>query len=429
MAETYRSMFCTYNNPEWIITYEHNPDGTLKYNADGSPKIFSQEPSFLNGLIPEEICKTMAKLWCDSKEGRTCAVAYCISATGLVHLHMVLECDSNHSFRFSEVKKLFPKIHCEPTRGSKDQAENYINKKGKYAEKGEKVIYVEQIGEIQGNQGNRSDYVQMQEMIDNGMTPDEIMDTNIRYRRYEKMIKDAYNSKRRKETAPLRDVAVYWYVGETGTGKTYKYVELVEDGEQVYMPPDLSQSGAFDRYNGESILLINEFRGEIPFRTFLGNLEGYKTQIHARYTDQMQLWDEVFITSPFTPFEVYPNLESADKKDQLYRRIDKIIYCYKEEDKENIYYNKIIMDCNEYMTQDTFDMIINFIKPKYKKGKCIDDTLPKLEWDVTNPAKKIDETNLSETTVFESDIKTIEIEYQSTTVKQKHEKKKLRTKF
>jgi len=71
------------------------------------------------------------------------------------HLHLVLE-DSNTA-RFSAIKKAYPTAHIEPTMGSKAQAEDYIQKKGKFAGKGEKTLYIARRGEIQGRQGQQTD--------------------------------------------------------------------------------------------------------------------------------------------------------------------------------------------------------------------------------------------------------------------------------
>lgn len=58
-----RSWFCVANNPQ-----EHGYIGT-----------------------PEEIAERIADDWVKDNPQRSCAIAYCISADGLHHLHKVLE--------------------------------------------------------------------------------------------------------------------------------------------------------------------------------------------------------------------------------------------------------------------------------------------------------------------------------------------------
>jgi len=101
---------------------------------------------FLTHMNPEDICRGSPKeiaekslgLWCEGHPTRTGAAAYCISADGKHHLHLVLV-DSKQA-RFSALKKAYPTAHIEPTIGNKKQAENYIQKKGKFIEKGEQVL-------------------------------------------------------------------------------------------------------------------------------------------------------------------------------------------------------------------------------------------------------------------------------------------------
>ncbi len=47
-------------------------------------------------MEPINIAETVLKLWYEESPTRTGAVAYCISAEGLIHLQMVLE-DTNQS--------------------------------------------------------------------------------------------------------------------------------------------------------------------------------------------------------------------------------------------------------------------------------------------------------------------------------------------
>ncbi len=253
-------------------------------------------------MDPINIAETVLKLWYEESPTRTGAVAYCISSDGLIHLHMVLE-DTNQA-RFTAIKKLYPKAHIEATKGNKQQAEDYINKRGQFQEKGEQVIYVAKYGDIKGAQGNRRELEIIQELLEKGLTPTQIMEQNFSFRRYEKMIKDGYFAKRKKDTPINREVEVEWIFGETGTGKIYTLVQLAElyGEDNIYIVSDYASG--FDHYNGEPIIILDEFRGQIPYGYMLMILQGYKQQIHARYTNAWTLWDKVYITSPLTPSEV-----------------------------------------------------------------------------------------------------------------------------
>lgn len=282
---------------------------------------------------PEEVCQKLRDEWTENSSTRAGAWAYCISADGLHHIHMVLE--DKISMRFSKIKKSYAEgSHFEATRGSKEQAEDYINKRGKYAEKGEQVLYLCRAGEIQAAQGKRSDLEEIAAMLEAGQTPSEIMEADFSYRRYERMIRSAYFAKRKRETPVKRDVKVHYLVGESGSGKSYTYVTLCEEhGEEaIYFFSDY-EGGGFDAYQGQAILFIDELKGQFPFGFLLQILDGYKIQVHARFSNIWALWTEVFITSVFPPEELYKKMveESArgrDKQQQLLRRITDITYCF-----------------------------------------------------------------------------------------------------
>lgn len=305
-----RAWFCVWNNP-----------------IDTLGDLVANEPQAIAEYVLDDFC--------GENPSRSGAVAYCISADGLHHLHMVF-CDA-HKMRFSAIKAIFPKAHLEPMRGSKKQAQDYINKVGVFEEKGEQVLYVAEKGEISSNQGARIDLQAVQSLIDSGMSPNEIFDLNIAYRRYTTMIKDAYYSKRVKDTPFMRDIKVYWHFGKSGSGKSYTAKKLIDEhGEDdVYFLSDYD-GGGFDNYNGQSILFIDEFKGQIRFSTLLSVLDCYKQQVHSRYSNTWTLWTEVHITSVFAPDEIYQKMVSStdsktDTVKQLLRRITEVIYHYMED--------------------------------------------------------------------------------------------------
>lgn len=317
-----RSWFCVWNNPQ--DTYTDIPDG------------------------PQAIAERALDAWVIAHPTRSGAVAYCISADGLKHLHMVLE-DSNKT-RFSAVKKAYPKAHIEPTMGNKEQAEDYIQKKGKFAEKGEQVIYIARHGEIKGRQGQRKDFEVIEDLLEQGLTPNQIMAMNFSYRRYEKMIRAAFFAKRQAETPFIRDVKVYWHVGLSGSGKTYTAQLLMEQygRDEVYVVTDYD-SGGFDNYCAQRVLFLEEYRGQFRYSMLLNLIDKYMYEFHSRYTNIVGLWTEVHITSILPPEEVYRNMVTENRQldpiDQLKRRITSIVYHYKQGDK----YKKYELPMTEYV--------------------------------------------------------------------------------
>lgn len=307
MNETSRSWFAVLNNPA-----DHGYEGT-----------------------PEEVCEKLREEWTADSDTRTGAWAYCVSAEGLHHVHMVLE--DTVTMRFSKIKKSYANaaMHFEATKGYKAQVEDYIQKRGVFAEKGEQVLHTCYAGEIKGAQpGRRADLEEIAALLDAGHTPEEIMRMNFLYRRYERMIRSAFFDKRKRETPPRREVKVHYLVGPSGSGKSYTYVKLCEElGEEaIYLFSDY-EGGGFDNYQGQEILFLDELKGQFTHGLLLQILDRYKIQVHARYSNIYALWREVYITSVFPPEELYRKMveESArgrDKLQQLLRRITDITYCF-----------------------------------------------------------------------------------------------------
>jgi len=324
-----RSWFAVLNNPQ-----DHGYEGT-----------------------PEQICERLKDEWIRDSTTRSGAWAYCISADGLRHIHMVLE--DAVAMRFSAVKKSYAiGCHLEATKGTKKQAEDYIMKRHPYAEKGEEVVCIVRTGTILGAPGKRTDIEAIGALIEDGLTPHEIMDGNFSFRRYEREIKSAYFRRLWKETPPVRDVAVHLLVGPSGSGKTHKYVELCDDvGEDnVCLVTDYSINGGLDHYAGESILFLDEFKGQYPYSTFLTLTDRYKAQVHARYTNIWCLWSEVYITSVFPPEDLYilmvpSERRGLDSREQMYRRISDVTYCYVSESGE---YKRFTLPMEQYVNFETF---------------------------------------------------------------------------
>lgn len=305
--EASRSWFCVLNNPQSVF------------------------PDLAN---PEDMVQAAIDNWCFNKPHRTCAVNYEIGDSGNHHMHMVLEDPSKA--RFSAIKKLFPGIHVERTKGNKEQAEDYILKRGRFEEKNHTVIVPAQFrGQIKANQGKRNDLDTIQELIEQGLTPDEIMDLNIHYRNHETIIKKAFFRKRCKETPPKREIRVHFHVGEAGSGKTHVYTELCKKygEENVYLLNDYDKGG-FDNYCGQKVLCMDEFRGQMRFSILMNYLDGYKVQIPCRYTNSYALWDEIHIFTVLPPELVYKNMvgenRNIDTIEQLFRRISSVVFHWKD---------------------------------------------------------------------------------------------------
>lgn len=293
------------------------------------------------GLTPEEVaemseqelCEYVVAQWVSATKQAACL--YCISKDGMKHLHVVA-CGDN-PVKFSTVKRFIgEKAHLEMTMGNKEQVEAYINKTGKFEEKGEVIVAKAQEGELVGRKGYRSDIDLISAAIKSGMTWQEVRRLDDRFfdSKMTAMIKNMYFDKRIQETPFKRDVNVHWLVGESGSGKTGVIFELIEKygEENVYLVSDYQNP--FDGYAGEQVIIMDEFRGQLPYSVVLSLLEGYRKEIHCRYANVVGLWTEIYITTIKTPEEVYAKMISADEENtdpisQLLGRIKEFSYCYR----------------------------------------------------------------------------------------------------
>lgn len=351
------SFCCTLNNIDKLfdlndITFDDEDkysDETRKlvkeFRANLDPNKSYSEEDMVNHLI---------YLWVNTKEDKRSAAAnYEIGDNGVHHAHLILE--AKNQTRFSAIQKLYPTIHVELTRGSREQVIAYLNKSGKHEEKSHTtVVPMINHGIIEANQqGKRTDLETIQELLEAGLSPEKIMRQNLSYRKFSKMIKEHYYQMQVENAPMTKDMKVYWHMGGPGSGKSFQQVQLKKTfgTDSVYVLSDYG-TGGLDNYVGEPILFMDELKGDIDYQTFLKLLDVYPNQVHARYSNIYALWDTVHISSIFTPYQIYTMLVPDKKRkydpiQQLYRRIHYIVYHSKTIDNE---YKSLTMTMNDYLT-------------------------------------------------------------------------------
>lgn len=311
---------------------------------------------------PEYLAEHFINLWENSGKGRKAGIAVCVSNNGCYHAHIA--CYGNTT-TLKKVSDILFQSHIEPQLGGKEQLKAYLLKEGEYEEKGEQVLCTKGLDVIQDNQGKRNDLDEIEELLNEGYTPSEIFESSFRYRKFEKMIKAEYLSKRIKETPLIKEMWNEYHWGESGTGKTYTYIKLCEQysEDEVYLMNDYSNSGSsgggFDKYadNPAKIIVLDEFRGNMPYHQLLSLLDVYsRNQQHCRYQNTYSLWTSVIICSIYPPEEVYKfmvenNAQNADTIKQFLRRLNLIVYHYID---SNGNYKTFEMPASKY--KNKFDM-------------------------------------------------------------------------
>lgn len=281
------------------------------------------------------------------------AIVICVSAEGLFHLHIALY--TKNSTTLKHVADCLLGSHVEPQLAKKEGLLAYLKKTGEYEEKGEIVLYeynLESVQDGRSSKNGKADINNIQLMINAGATPNEIFEKNFLYRKYSKMIMDAYISKKTKDAPLHKDMHCEWHFGNSGCGKSYTYIKLCEEygRENIYFMNDF-QNGGLDLYierGCPSILFLDEVKpGDVTYRQLLMLTDAYSdAQTHSRFHNALNLWNQVYVTSIYSPEQFYHELVSEDKRnvetfEQLKRRFNSVIYHYIHDDNYLVYEKKM----------------------------------------------------------------------------------------
>lgn len=236
--------------------------------------------------------------------------------------------------RFAGIKKLFgnQKIHIEEQRGTRFHNRTYCKKDGKFFEWGEWIG-----GETEdddGSQGTRTDLDELKKSIKEGKnTLNCFEDHKTMWRchnaagKYRLLL----DMKKQREVG-YTPKTIEVYVGPTGCGKTKKAFE--ENRDAYFL--DNSITGAWwDGYDGEETVIIDEFRGWVPYPTLLRWTDGYPVSVPYKGGTCALKAKKIVITSNIPPEEWYPAVNEKDGIKPLLRRISKVEYFKNVEVLEN----------------------------------------------------------------------------------------------
>ncbi len=282
----------------------------------------------------EYIAEVVANAWIDSGNGRTCAVIVCISADGKLHVH-VAAYGPPTTLRY--VAKTLGDAHVEPQLAGKKKLKDYLLKLPPWDEKGEEILFSLGVENIQDVQGNRSDLDEIAFLLKEGATPQQIFDKCFRYRKYENMILKAFFDIKAANMPLIKEMTNYWHWGAGRTGKSHVFVDLCNKygRENIYFMTDF-QNGGLDKYmtkGAPRVLFVDDVKPEdMKYRQMLMLTDRYSdAQTHSRYSNTLNLWNEVHVTSVY-PIEAYYNAvvidwnRKVDSFDQLIGRFNTIVY-------------------------------------------------------------------------------------------------------
>lgn len=186
----------------------------------------------------------------------------------------------------------------------------------------------EEFGEIP-SPGARTDLNAIKTEIFNGKSVDEICVENpIIFHQYGRTLE-------KLETISLRNkfrsemTKGIWYYGESGTGKSHKAFENYNPKTHYVL--NVQDNGWWDGYNQQETVIINDFRGQIPYDQMLNLVDKFPYTVPRRNREPIPFISKVVIvTSPLRPEEVYNKRHANDNILQLSRRFDVIEMKYEK---------------------------------------------------------------------------------------------------
>ena len=255
-----------------------------------------------------------------------------IASTGTYHTHAYLF--SHSPIRFSTIKNRFPTAHIEKASGTSKENRDYIRKEGKWAVTSKVETCVPdtflEFGELpcEAEEAAPKMHQLLQDVTD-GVSTQEIIRGNPSFAfksREIDQLRDTMNAERYEKEN--RDVKVYYLYGETGSGKTRGIYERHDPADVCRITDYGTKVGGvrFDAYHGQSVLVFEEFRSQIPIAAMLNYLDVYPLKLPARYSDRTACYTTVYITSNIPLNEQYTDIRrfEAETWKAFLRRINTV---------------------------------------------------------------------------------------------------------
>ena len=248
-----------------------------------------------------------------------------------VHCHIILQ--NKTQIKFDTLKGIIPYGDLEPQNGTNKECYEYLFHKDKKSKEKEKDEYdesciktniedIESWLNIKNGKGARNDIIEFKNAVLGGASFGDLVEnhtnalaSNLGF--YKELVK----FKRLQEfKAKEREVDVTYIYGAPGAGKTRSvYKEYGYD--TVYSVDDYSHP--FDSYDGENVLLLDEYHSNFPITYFLKLLDRYPLKLKARYENKIACFTKVIIISNIPLDEQYKGLDSVTRQ-ALLRRIKTI---------------------------------------------------------------------------------------------------------
>lgn len=212
----------------------------------------------------------------------------------------------------NSIKKIIPTAHIDVCRGTPEDNRKYCMKEGEYEEFG-----------ICPKQGRRSDIEEFKDDILSGMSEEDLLNKHTEYMaKFDRFYQRCRNITLKEETKKMIAPEVIVLLGEPGCGKTHTvYAENnIEDIYKVEVGDGSSGSIFWDNYNGEPVILIDDFHNNFKLDYMLRLLDKYPMKLNIKGGHTWKCAKKIYITSNIPIENWYPNCPLIHRK-ALQRRI------------------------------------------------------------------------------------------------------------
>lgn len=267
-----------------------------------------------------------------------------------LHTHIFLYRSSPFTAR--QIDNLFPKMHRDNCYGTAKESRAYVLKDGDKYNKQEdgSYCYTDSTGkEHKGinhsdtfeefgtcpdeHQGKSAAAVLIVDMVKDGASNRQIVETVAsaykdidKIERVRSMFRDA------EFASKWRDLDVTYAFGKTGAGKTRSVMDTY-GYQNCYRVTDYKHP--FDTYDGQDVIIFEEFRSGLKHGDMLNYLDGYPLLLPCRYFNRQACYTKVFIISNIPPDEQYRNIDQ-ESRNAFFRRITSVLH-YEENGKKTLY--------------------------------------------------------------------------------------------
>jgi|688.fasta_scaffold277193_1 hypothetical protein len=216
---------------------------------------------------------------------------------------------------FSTIKKLYPRAHIQRTK--------MLPKAIEYCKKEESRVDGPWERGTPPKQGERTDLKRKIEEIQAGLQVDDIcINDPVLYHQYGRTLREAEAILMRRKFRTEMTKGI-WYTGPTAAGKSHKVFEGYSP--ETHYVKNINEDW-WDGYRQQPIVVLNEFRGQIPLSELLDLIDKWPKTVKWRNRESVPFTSStVLIASIFPPEEVYKrSVARGEAWGQFLRRVEVI---------------------------------------------------------------------------------------------------------